>query len=190
MKRAWWLVLASCAAAACVASTGSTRGGDGGTEVTLDGLKSRTPATWKKQNPANKFRAYQFTVPKVGDDKDDAELVVFYFGAGGGGGIKDNLERWKGMFRAPEGKTIDELSKVQEFKVGAVPVTYLDVRGIYQHKFPPFDPNAKVTPRPDYRRLGVIFQSKEGPYFITLTGPNRTVEQARKGFDDWIKGFK
>jgi hypothetical protein len=50
--------------------------------VTLDGLKSDLPASWKMQEPSNKFRAYQALVPKATGDKEDAELVIFYFGAG------------------------------------------------------------------------------------------------------------
>jgi len=188
MRRAWWLVLVSLGALACVASS---RAGEGkGTEVTLDGLKSRTPAGWKMQAPSNKLRAYQFLVPRADGDKEDAELVIFYFGAGSGGTAEDNIKRWKGMFQPPEGKKIDDVSKVEKFKVGDVPVTSLDVHGTYLYKFPPFDPNAKVQKKPDFRRLGVIFESKNGPYFITLTGPAKTMAQHEKGFVEWIKGFK
>src|SRR5438045_2465437 len=75
------------------------------TTVTLDGLKSDAPTGWKMQEPANKFRAYQFVLPKATGDKEDGELVIFYFGAGGGGSPGDNLKRWKGMFEPPQGKT-------------------------------------------------------------------------------------
>ena len=160
------------------------------TTVTLDGLKSDAPAGWKMQEPANKFRAYQFVLPKATGDKEDGELVIFYFGAGGGGSPGDNLKRWKGMFEPPQGKTIDDVSKVDKFKVGNVEVTYLDVQGIYLAKFPPFDPNAKITRKADYRRLGVVFASENGPYFITLTGPAKTVAEQKKSFDGWLKAFK
>jgi hypothetical protein len=188
MRRAWWLVLVSLGGLACVAGA---RAGEGkGAEVTLDGLKSRTPADWKKEAPSNKLRAYQFLVPRADGDKEDAELVIFYFGAGSGGAAEDNIKRWKGMFQPPEGKQIDDVSKVEKFKVGDVPVTSLDVQGTYLYKFPPFDPKAKVQRKADYRRLGVIFESKNGPYFITLTGPAKTMAQHKKGFDGWVKGFK
>jgi hypothetical protein len=188
MKRAGWLVLVGLGALACVASS---RAGEGkGAEVTLDGLKSRAPAGWKMQPPSNKLRAYQFLVPRADGDKEDAELVVFYFGPGGGGTAEDNIKRWKSMFQPPEGKKIDDVSRVEKFKVGDVPVTSLDVHGTYLYKFPPFDPNAKVRKKADFRRLGVIFESKNGPYFITLTGPAKTIAQQKKGFDEWLKGFK
>lgn len=153
------------------------------TVVTLGELKSAAPADWKAQPPANKFRAYQFGV-------GDAELVIFFFGEGGGGNPADNINRWKGQFVPPEGKTIEEASKVEKLKVGKAELTYLDIQGTYLYKNPPFDPNAKTERKANYRRLGVYFACDGGPYFITLTGPGKTVEQNKKGFDDWLKNFK
>lgn len=187
MKYSLWFI--SLVVAGLLVS-GTNGGGNSDGEVTLDGLKSKVPASWKSQKPANKFRAYQFLVPKVDGDKKDAELVIFYFGEGSGGTVQDNLKRWKSQFQAPEGKSIDDVSKVTTMKVGKVEATYLDIYGTYLYKFPPFDPNAKVTRLPDYRRLGVYWASEKGPYFITLTGPAKTVAQNKKGFDGWLKNFK
>src|SRR5262245_49154437 len=168
------LALATCAAFLFLGPL-SHGGDDKGVEVTLDNLKSRVPATWKAQKPSNKFRAYQFAVPMAKGDKKDAELVIFYFGPGSGGTVTDNIKRWKGQFQAPEGKDIDDVAKVEKKKIGKVDVTYLDISGTYLFKFPPFDPNAKTQKLSDYRRLGVYFDSENGPYFITLTGPAKTV---------------
>jgi hypothetical protein len=38
--------------------------------------------------------------------------------------------------------------------------------------------------------LGVIFASPKGPYYIKLTGPEGTVKNYKKGFDEWLKAFK
>jgi hypothetical protein len=157
--------------------------GGKGTVVTLGELKSTTPAEWKNQPPANKFRAYQFAV-------GDSELVIFYFGEGGGGNPNDNIQRWKGQFVPPEGKSIDEAAKVEKLKVGKADLTYLDIHGTFLYKNPPFDPNAKTERKANYRRFGVYFAVEGGPYFITLTGPAKTLEQNKKGFDDWLKNFK
>jgi len=161
----------------------------GGEEVTLDGLKSRTPASWKAQKPSSKLRTYQFALPHADGDGKDAELVVFYFGPGSGGGVDENIKRWKGQFQPAEGKKIDDVSKVEKFKVGNVQVTYLDVQGTFLFK-PPADPKAQGKPLPEYRRFGVIFASENGPYFITVTGPARTMAQHKKDFDNWLKAFK
>jgi hypothetical protein len=158
--------------------------------VAFDGLQSRVPAEWKAEQVTSQMRAHQFKLPKVKDDKDDAEMVIFYFGPGAGGSAAENVKRWKGMFVPPQGKTIDDMSKVTTLKVGDVVVTYLDVQGTYKYKARPFDPNAKEELRPDARMLGVVFASAKGPYFIRLVGPAKTVEHHKKGFDDWLKAFK
>src|SRR5437588_222102 len=92
MTRLLWVV----AAALCICYSG-TAGDNKGTVVTLDGLKSRTPANWKMQPAKSKMRAYQFDVPRIEDDKKDAEVIVFFFGTGSGGSVEDNLKRWKEM---------------------------------------------------------------------------------------------
>jgi len=161
-----------------------------GKVVTLDSLKSQVPADWKEEKPGNQMRAYQFRIPKVKGDAADAELVIFYFGPGAGGSTADNIRRWKGMFLTPEGKKIDDVATVTKMKVGDVDVTYLDVKGTYKFKARPFDPNAKEERRPDYRMLGVVFESKKGPYFFRLVGPDKTVTQHKKEFDKFLKGFK
>ncbi len=155
-----------------------------GTIVTLGDLKSTAPADWKNQElPAKSLRFKQFAV-------GDAELVIFFFGKGGGGGTEDNIKRWKDTFQPPEGKTIADVSKVENFKVGKADVTYLDIQGTFLAKNPPADPNAKIERKANYRRFGVIFACDGGPYFITLTGPAKTLEQNKKEFDDWLKNFK
>jgi hypothetical protein len=161
-------------------TTHPAEAGGKGTVVTLGSLKSTTPADWKNQPPSNKLRAYQFAV-------GDADLAIF---VGISGSPTENINRWKGQFAPPEGKTIEDASKVDKFKVGPAEVTYLDIHGTYLSKNPPFDPNAKTVRKANYRRFGIYFACDGGPYFITLTGPARTLEQSKKSFDDWLKNFK
>src|SRR4051812_43306028 len=92
-----------------------------GVVIEIDNLKNTAPASWKEEAPANKMRYMQFKLPKVGDDKEDAELIIFK-GLGGQG--KDNINRWKGMFVMPAGKDVEEFGKVTEVKVG-------DAKGLY-----------------------------------------------------------
>jgi hypothetical protein len=159
-----------------------------GTAVSLDGLSSRAPAEWKEVPSTSQMRYKQFTVPKVGDDKADAELIIFYFGPGGGGGVAENIKRWKGMFQPPAGKQIDDVAKVEEVKVGNVKATVLDDQGTYLFKAKPIDPQAE--PRPNHRMIAVVFESPKGPYFIRLVGPEKTVTHHKKSFDEWLKNFK
>jgi hypothetical protein len=193
MNRICWLALLSLGTLATtsprsVAEDAQSSGK--GTVITLDGLQSRTPADWVAEPTGSRMRAYQFRMPRVEGDSSDAELIIFFFGPGGGGSAKQNVERWKGMFVPPDGKSIDDVTKIEEFKVGEVPVTYVDVHGTYKFKAQPFNPNAKEELRPDSRMVAVVFESAKGPYFMRLVGPAKTVSQHKKGFDEWLKGFK
>ena len=161
-----------------------------GAVVSLGGMESRTPSTWKQAETTGQMRAYQFKIPGANGDSSDAELVIFYFGPGGAGTVDSNIARWKGMFIPPQGKTIDDVTKVDHFKVGDQDVTYLDISGTYKFKARPFDPNAKEELKPDHRMEGVVFGSNKGPYFLRLVGPAKTVSQHKKEFDDWLKAFK
>ena len=105
-----------------------------GVVVEIDGLKSAVPADWRPEEAKSQFRLHHFRIPHVADDKTDAELIVFFFGPGGGGTAEANVKRWKGMFIPPEDKKIEDVSKLENFKVGNVKVTYLDVQGTYKSR--------------------------------------------------------
>jgi hypothetical protein len=157
-----------------------------GVVVQLDEFKSTTPGEWKEEAPENTMRYAQFLLPKAKDDKKDANLVIF---KGLGGGVTANIKRWKDQFIPPEGKTIDDVAKVSTIKIGSKEATMLDVSGTYKFKARPFDPQSKEEQLPNYRMLAIYFDG-EAPYQIRLTGPAKTVDSYKKGFDEWIKGFK
>jgi hypothetical protein len=94
------------------------------------------------------------------------------------------------MLLPPDGKAIDDVAKVDKMKVAGHDVTYLDVQGTYLHKDQPFNPNAAVEKRPDYRMLAVVYEAPKGPYYIRVVGPAKTVESHKKAFDNWLKNFK
>jgi hypothetical protein len=185
MKRAYILAVAGLV----LAGTGLRAGDEKGTVVNIEGLKSRTPANWEPQKSTNKFRKYQFRLAGKEGKKSDAQLLVLYLG-GSSGGTEDNVKRWQKMFVPPAGKTIDEVTKIEKTKVAGTAVMVVDIHGTYLERFPPFDPDARITRRPDYRRINVIFETADGPYFITLTGPAATVGHYHKGFEQWLKAFK
>lgn len=193
MRRLIGFMMLAFMAAACSPSASETSAADGdknkgnGVVVDLDGLKSTTPGTWKEEAPSNSMRLMQFRLPKKGDDKHDAELVVF---RNISGSAKDNIARWKAQFTPPEGKKVEDVAKVEEFKVGGATLTYLDVSGTYLLKTRPFDPSDKGEKRPNYRMLAVQFEGPKNVYHIKLTGPAKTIEANKKGFDEWVKNFK
>lgn len=173
-----------------LALTVGARADDKGKEIEIDGLKSKTPASWKAEETTIQNRVYQFLIPKAEGDTQDAQLMVFFFGAGSGGSVDANITRWKGMIVPADGVKPEDAFKTSEFKVGDVKVTMLEANGTYKFKKRPFDPNEEGELRPDYRLVGVIFESKNGPYFMRAVGPKKTMEANRKGFEEWLKNFK
>ncbi len=164
-----------------------------GTPVELAGLKSTTPGDWREEPlPSGSMRMMQFKLPKAEGDPEEAELALFNLP--GAGGIQANLERQEKKFELPAGKKAEDVIKTEKIKVGAIEAVYQDIQGTYLKKFPPNDPNAKITKVADYRQLYVIFESKQGEvtrlYSMYLIGPAKSVEKNKKAFDEWLKNFK
>src|SRR5262245_35365176 len=156
-----------------------------GTVVDLGGLKSTAPAAWKETPTTSSMRVKQFSVP---GPNGDAELIVFYFGEGQGGGIEENVTRWKRMFQPPAGKTIDQVSKLETVKLANSKATVLDVSGTYLQKARPMD--TEGTPRANHRMLAVVLETPKGADLSRVVGPDKTVGEQKKACDGWIKGFK
>lgn len=153
----------------------------------VPGLKSKIPADWKTQKPSNRLRLYQIAVPKVEGDNEDAVLAVFAFGASD---RKANINLWKQMFIAPKGKSIDDVSKLEEYKLGKVAdVLCLDISGTFR-EMNLKDPGAKPKLKENYRRFNVMIETDKETFFITLTGPAKTMAKNKEVFDSFIKAFK
>jgi hypothetical protein len=152
---------------------------DKGTKVDFDGLTSMTPDTWVKERPPSTMRFAQFRLPKKGEDKEDAEVVIF---AGFGGTAKANVDRWKGQFKGgTEGK-------VTEAKVAGCDVTRLEISGTWTGS--PTKPGVKAEPKKDYKGVFYQFEGPEKIYHIRLIGPAKTVDAYVKGYDEWVSRFK
>ena len=57
------------------------------------GIEWTAPAGWaaKGESP---MRAASYTIPPAAGDSEGGECVVYYFGAGQGGGVEANIKRW------------------------------------------------------------------------------------------------
>lgn len=175
-------MLFASALAALVAAGATAQ--DKGVAVEWGGVKSTTPAGWKEETPSNKMRLAQFKLAKEKGDPEDAELALF--ASPGGGTVDANLERQVKKFELAK----DAKPALSKVKIGKNEATYQDITGTLLKKFPPFDPNAKVTKVENYRQIYVIFDAKDAVYSLTLLGPAKTVEKHKKEFDEWLKNFK
>jgi hypothetical protein len=149
--------------------------------VDLDGLVSTPPADWEEQ-PASGMRKKAYKLPAAAGDTHPTEVVIFYFGKGQGGGVADNARRWAGMFEKAE-------PKVTEETINGVKTSLIELSGTYLYKSRPMDPSSSER-REGHQMIGVVFESPEGPYFMRLVGPAKTVAKHRAAFLSWLRGFK
>lgn len=122
------------------------------------------------------MRKATYQIPHAAKDKEDAELGIFYFGAGQGGTVDANVERWVKQFAdLPP-------SKVKRADRSA--------NGLVQHTVEidsgTFNANSMMQgqskPKENFALLGAIIEAPSGEYFFKLTGPADTVAAARADF--------
>ncbi|MFO1019680.1 MAG: hypothetical protein U0903_03145 [Planctomycetales bacterium] len=155
---------------ALVCMGGLLRAEDKTKEVEAGDLKLTVPESWKFTQPSSNLRLAQAEVPAAEGDKDAAELVVFYFGSGGAGGTKANIDRWTSQFDAAGRKV-----KILEGTSSHGKYTLVDLQGTYNRPVGP--PILRKTEKmPGARGLFIILShEKQGDFFLRLTGPEKTV---------------
>jgi hypothetical protein len=140
------------------------------TEVPLAELQVSLPKEWESSPATSPMRLAQYVIPGPGGD---AELIVYRF-KGGAGGVDANVQRWKGQFAAPEGKSIDDQATVEKSEVSGLSVTNVDIRGHYAAAVSPGAPE-KVD-KPDHRMIAAIVEGSGDPFFFKAIGPQKTLD--------------
>ncbi len=148
-----------------------------------EGLKFTASPDWIAESPASSNRQAQYRLPRMKGDPEDAELVIYYFG-GEGGTTQANVDRWIGQFTKPDGTPASDTAKVTRKNLNGIPVTIVDVSGIYADSMMAMQQSAK--PKTHYRLLGAIAESGNGPWFIKLTGHADTVAKWESSFHSFI----
>jgi hypothetical protein len=129
------------------------------------------------------MRVAQWVLPGPGGD---AELVVFRF-PGGGGGIEQNVARWKGQFQPPEGKSIDDVTVTKTIEGALVKTTLVDVSGTYVAAVMP---GADETHNDaDQRMIAAIVEGSGDPFYFKAVGPRATMDLWAPAFETMAKGF-
>jgi hypothetical protein len=109
-----------------------------------------------------------------------------FFGAGQGGSLDANLERWKGQFSGPGGAPAT--TKVAKRMVHDLAITTLDVSGAYSGMGGPTASAPRVVA--GYRLLGAIIEAPGGNVFIKLTGPVKTIAVNQQEFEQLLASFQ
>lgn len=151
------------------------------------GLTYTAPAGWKTVPTTSTMRVAQFALPHAAGDTADAELVVYYFG-GSGGTVEANIERWLGQMQQPDGKPSSAVATRQSRTINGLKVTLVDVGGTYVAEVTPG--SAQRHNSPNFRLRAAVIETANGPYFIKLTGPAKTVASAEKAYEQFLSSVK
>ena len=140
------------------------------------GLRFAVPAAWTRVPASSEVRAAQWRLPRATGDAEDGEAILFFFGAGKGGGAAENLERWYGQFTPADGRPARDAAVTTQRTVHALRVTSVDLAGAYRA-------TPLGAPKPGFRLLAAVIEGPGGPWFLKVFGPEATVARARDGFE-------
>ena len=134
------------------------------------------------------MRVAEFSLPRAAGDSEDAQLVIYYFG-GSGGSVDANLQRWVGQMQQPDGKPLAATAVRKDTRhVNGLTVTLLDVSGTYVAETAPG--STEHHNKPNFRLRAGVVETANGPYFIKLTGPAKTVARWEAAFEQFVTSVK
>jgi hypothetical protein len=142
------------------------------------------PGSWSiSEFPKGGQKKAVYKVPKAGNDKEDAELTVAFFGTGSEGDEQKRFKEAFGQFDGDVGATAQR----SELDVKGTKVAIADVAGTYKIALTPPSGPAKRSPvqmvKSTYRMmLAVVKTPDRGNWYFKLVGPDETVQAARSGF--------
>lgn len=157
-------------------------------------LQFKTPDGWAREKPSSSMRVAQYQLPAAEGDTEAASLAVFYFGAGQGGSVQANLDRWMGQIQQPGGGSSKEKARTETLTVNGMNVTLLDVSGTYVGG--DMGGGASAQAKPNFRMRAGVIETPKGGYFVKLVGPEKTIGKWDESFIAFIKsaeltsGFK
>ena len=151
-------------------------------------LKFDPPQGWVSKTPSSSMRVADFTLPKAEGDTEDATLTVFFFGATQGGNIQANVDRWIGQMSQPDGRPSKDVAKTSTMTAHDLKITIVDVTGTYVAETTPG--SADHFNKPGFRQCAAVVETPGGPYFVKLTGPEKTVAKWHDSFTSFLKSLK
>ena len=151
-------------------------------------LKFKAPDGWTTEKPTSSMRVAQYKLPKVEGDKDDATLVLYYFGATQGGTAQANIDRWIGQMQQPDGSDSKSKAKTDSMTVNGLKLTTVDVAGTYTAEMAPGSQTFHNDA--DYRLRAAVIETPKGNYFVKLAGPVKTIARWDKEYNDYLKSFE
>ncbi len=133
------------------------------------------PDGWKTM-PARMMRKATYEAP---GDAGPAEIGVFYFGPGQGGGVEANIQRWLGQFS----NIADGAMKRSEEELNGMKRFNIDIeRGTFQSGMP----GGPSSPQKDWALAASIVETPVGHYYFKMTGPAQTVAAQKQALSQML----
>ena len=192
------LALAALAASA-VALVGCSRAADepnapppAGSATPVAPLLFDTPGGWTKlEAPPSGPRKGSYRIDKVGNDKEEAEMNVFFFGTGAKGDPAPLFKEWFSQFDGDVGAT----AKREQLDVKGFKVETAEVSGTYKIALAPPPRGRKQAPvqmvKNGWRLYGAVVKTTDrGNWFFKITGPDETVQAGKSAFRSMLETLR
>lgn len=132
------------------------------------------PKRWVEYPNMSPMRIATYRLPKSHGDVEDPEMSVMR----AGGDVESNVTRWIGQFDEPSRPAAKRTTRT----VGSLKVHLVDVQGNFT--------TMKGEPETNWALLGAIVETEGMAHFFKLTGPKKSVDDARAEFDALVASFK
>ncbi|HEU5162619.1 MAG TPA: hypothetical protein VFV54_05720, partial [Thermoanaerobaculia bacterium] len=119
-------------------------------DPTAVGITYDLPSGWNRVAPGSSMRIDQATIP---GPAGSADMVLFFFGAGSGGGVQANLDRWAQQVESKEPP------KQESFDSNGLKVTWLDTSGVLKPSSMRMGP---ATDQPKSRMFAAVIEGEGG----------------------------
>jgi hypothetical protein len=151
-------------------------------------LRFKVPSEWTVEKPSSSMRLAQYKLPKAEGDKEDASLVLYFFGSNQGGSVQSNLERWIGQIEQPDGSSSAAKAKTETLTINQLKVSTIDLTGTYVAETAPG--STVRHNNPDYRLRAAVIETPKGAHYVKLVGPAKTVGRWEKAFNSYLQSFE
>lgn len=144
-------------------------------DFTVGDFRFVRPENWGWVAPASPMRKAQLSVPGL-DGNAPAEVTFFHFGAGQGGTVQANVDRWFKQFS-------DGYTDAKTERIKSTSVTFVSAVGTFSSGMP----GGPTTPMENYALRGAILESRSGDVYVKMIGPQATVKLAESVFEKMIR---
>jgi hypothetical protein len=88
----------------------------------------------------------------------------------------------------PDGRASKDLARTTKLSPRGLPITLVDLTGTYVAEVSPG--STERFNKPGFRLRAAVVETGDGPYFVKLTGPEKTVAKWDEAFMGFLKSLR